>query len=66
LTSVVLMEVVQRAASDPTYSSLEGAWRNAVLYLVVLGSLTLLGPGAYSLDARLFSRQRTVIRQIAR
>jgi ligand-binding sensor domain-containing protein/uncharacterized membrane protein YphA (DoxX/SURF4 family) len=61
LTSVVVVELVQRAAGDPVYASLNGAWQSAVLYFVVLASLTLLGPGAYSLDARLFGRRRITV-----
>lgn len=58
LTSVVVLEMVQRAAADPAYASMRGPWENALLYVIVLGSLTLLGPGAFSMDARLFGRRR--------
>jgi len=36
-------------------------WRYGILVLVVAISLVLLGPGAFSLDARLFGRREIVI-----
>jgi uncharacterized membrane protein YphA (DoxX/SURF4 family) len=61
LTSVVVLEMIQRAAADPGYASLSGPWENALLYVIVLSSLTLLGPGANSLDAKLFGQRRVSI-----
>ena len=61
LTSVVVLEMIQRAAADPAYASLRGPWENALLYVIVLSSLTLLGPGANSLDAKLFGQRRVSI-----
>jgi ligand-binding sensor domain-containing protein/uncharacterized membrane protein YphA (DoxX/SURF4 family) len=61
LTSVVVLEMIQRAASDPSYASASGPWENALLYVILLGSLTLLGPGAVSLDAKVFGRRRITI-----
>jgi hypothetical protein len=61
LTAVVLVEMVQRAAIDPAYASLSGSWQFTVLYLVVLGALTLVGPSGYSLDARIFGKQTKVV-----
>jgi ligand-binding sensor domain-containing protein/uncharacterized membrane protein YphA (DoxX/SURF4 family) len=61
LTSVVVLEMIQRAAADPAYASLTGPWENALLYVIVLSSLTLLGPGANSLDAKLFGQRRVSI-----
>jgi ligand-binding sensor domain-containing protein/uncharacterized membrane protein YphA (DoxX/SURF4 family) len=61
LTAVVLVEMVQRAASDPAYASLSGSWQFTVLYLVMLGALTLVGPGGYSLDARIFGKQTKLV-----
>jgi ligand-binding sensor domain-containing protein/uncharacterized membrane protein YphA (DoxX/SURF4 family) len=61
LTSVVVLEMIQRAAADPAYASMTGPWENALLYVIVLGSLTLLGPGAISLDAKLFGQRRVSI-----
>jgi ligand-binding sensor domain-containing protein/uncharacterized membrane protein YphA (DoxX/SURF4 family) len=61
LTSVVVLEMIQRAASDPAYASASGPWENALLYVILLGSLTLLGPGGFSLDAKVFGRRRITI-----
>jgi len=61
LTSVVVLEMIQRAAADPAYASMTGPWENALLYVIVLGSLTLLGPGAISLDAKLFGRRHVSV-----
>jgi ligand-binding sensor domain-containing protein/uncharacterized membrane protein YphA (DoxX/SURF4 family) len=61
LTSVVVLEMIQRAAADPAYASMTGPWENALLYVIVLGSLTLLGPGAISLDAKLFGRRQVSV-----
>jgi hypothetical protein len=58
---VIFVEMIQRAATDPAYASGGGAWEYAVLYLIVLGSLTLLGAGGYSLDARLFGRRQVTV-----
>jgi hypothetical protein len=40
---------------------MKGPSENALLYVNMLGSLTLLGPGAYSLDARMFGQRRVTI-----
>jgi len=61
LTSVVVLEMVQLAAADPAYAAIRGPWENALLYLIVLGSLTLLGPGAFSMDAKLFGRRHVSV-----
>jgi uncharacterized membrane protein YphA (DoxX/SURF4 family) len=57
LTSVLVLEMIQRAATDPVYASLTGPWENAVLAVVLFGTLTLTGPGAYSVDAKLFGHR---------
>jgi uncharacterized membrane protein YphA (DoxX/SURF4 family) len=61
LTSVVMIEMLRRASTDVAYASLSPAWQTTILYLVVLGALTLLGPGGYSLDARIFGHVRSIV-----
>jgi ligand-binding sensor domain-containing protein/uncharacterized membrane protein YphA (DoxX/SURF4 family) len=61
LTSVLVLEMIQRAATDPIYASLSGPWENAVWGVVFFGTLTLTGPGAYSVDFKLFGHRRAYV-----
>ncbi|MGN6739478.1 hypothetical protein [Dyella sp.] len=38
-------------------------WEQNLLVLLMAGSLTLIGPGAYSLDARIYGRHRVLPRK---
>lgn len=61
LSFAIVMQLVQRAASDAGYASLGGDWLNTLLYFITVAAVTLLGPGAYSLDAQQFTRKQFIV-----
>ena len=62
LTLVSIIDMVQRAATEPAYSSLNSPFQYAVFLVMVLGAVTLMGPGHYSADAHLFGKRRTTVK----
>lgn len=58
--TVIMIEIVQRAATNAAFGSLVGSWENALP--IVLSILLLMGPGAYSVDAHVFGRRFLTVR----
>ncbi len=46
--------------------SLFGTWFSAIFFIAVSTALAFLGPGAYSVDARLFGRREIIIPPMSR
>lgn len=58
----VMVAVVESAAIVVGLALLtDGRWQIAVLEIVIALALAMIGPGAYSLDSRLFGRREIVI-----
>lgn len=59
-------EVVTRLPQNSSAGHALSPWLEVLLALMVAFGIALVGPGAYSLDARLFGRRRVIIPRVPR
>jgi uncharacterized membrane protein YphA (DoxX/SURF4 family) len=58
--TVIVIEIIQRAATNADLGSLVGSWESSLP--IVLSILLFMGPGAYSIDAHVFGRRFLTVR----
>jgi ligand-binding sensor domain-containing protein len=58
--TVIVIEIIQRAATNAGLGSLVGSWESSLP--IVLSILLFMGPGAYSIDAHVFGRRFLTVR----